>query len=50
MHLVDYDDMMVVEPVASAGELCALLRQHSAFAQMGACPALLAALHDLPWP
>jgi hypothetical protein len=50
VHLVDYDDMLVVEPVASAGELCALLRQHSAFAQMGACPALLAALRDLPWP
>ena len=50
VHLVDYDDMIVVEPVASAGDLCALLCQHSAFAQMGACPALLAALRALPWP
>ena len=50
VHLVDYDDMLVVAPVASAGELCDLLRQHSAFAQMGACPALLAELMALPWP
>ena len=51
VHLVDYDDVVVLEePVASAGVLCALLHQHSAFAQLGACPALLAALQRLPWP
>ena len=51
VHLVDFDDVLVLgEPVASAGELCALLREHSAFAQMGACPALLAELMALPWP
>ena len=51
VRLVDYDDALCLgQPVACAEELCALLRQHSAFVQMGAYPALLAALMALPWP
>jgi uncharacterized membrane protein YgcG len=51
VRLVDYDDLLCLEqPVASAEALCALLRQHSIFAQLGACPALMAELMALPWP
>jgi hypothetical protein len=50
VHLVDYDDVVVLEePVASADALCALLRTHSAFAQLGAFPALMEALEAQPW-
>ena len=42
--------MLLQGPVACAAELCALLRQHSRFALMGAAPALLAELEALPWP
>ena len=50
VHLVDYDDVVVLEePVASADALCALLRTHSAFAQRGAFPALMKALQVQPW-
>jgi uncharacterized membrane protein YgcG len=51
VRLGDSDDILCLEqPVAAAEALCALLREHSVFAEMGACPALMAELMALPWP